>query len=42
MKIIMNDMILAREVLDMDFYKCYSNQQYEWYQCLIVSDKSID
>ena len=32
MKIVMNDMMLACEVSDMDFYKCYSNQQYQWYQ----------
>ena len=29
MKIVMNDMMLACEVSDMDFYKCYSNQQYQ-------------
>ena len=29
MKIVMNDMMLAREVSDMDFYECYSNQQYQ-------------
>ena len=42
MKIVMNDMILAREVSDIDFYKFYSTQQHKWYQCPIISDKSIE
>ena len=38
----MNDMILAHKVSDIDFYKCYSNQKYQWYQHPIVSDKIIE
>ena len=41
MKIVMKDMMLTCEVSDMDFYKCYSNQKYQWYQHPIVSNKSI-
>ena len=42
MKAVMNDMMLAREVSNIDFYKFYSTQQHKWYQRPIISDKSIE